>query len=85
MRMNITILGRQSDMSWKDQQRTRRCLKVIQDIGFDIKIAFTEASEGELYEFSRPAMDGEYSPTHLGHKILLSKHYMKHFNYGDTP
>ena len=83
--MNITILGRQSDITWKDQQRTRRCLKVLQDIGFDINMKFTKPSEGENFQFTRPALDGEY-PTHeLGHRRQLAIHYKQNFNYGTTP
>jgi len=42
--MNITILGRQSDMAVSDQQRTKRCLRVLKDIGFDIQVRFSKQS-----------------------------------------
>jgi hypothetical protein len=57
--MDITIQGRQSDMRWGDQQRTRRCLSVLRAIGFDINLNFTGVSEDDDSDFTRPALDGE--------------------------
>ena len=44
MRMNISIEGRQQDMSLTDQQRTKRILKALKDVGFDIRLEFSEES-----------------------------------------
>lgn len=41
MRMNIYIEGKQSDIPKDLQQRTKRALSVLKDIGFDIKLGFS--------------------------------------------
>ena len=45
MRMNIYIEGKRSDMSDESAQRTKRALNVLKDIGFDIKLRFSEPEE----------------------------------------
>ena len=41
MRMNIYIEGKQSDIPKDLQQRAKRCMRVLKDIGFDIKLGFS--------------------------------------------
>ena len=43
--MNIYIEGKQSDIPKDLQQRTKRALSVLKDIGFDIKLRFSEPEE----------------------------------------
>ena len=45
MRMNIYIEGKQSDIPKDLQQRTKRALSVLKDIGFDIKLRFSETED----------------------------------------
>ncbi len=51
MRMNIYIEGKQSDMTAEAVQRSKRCLNVLKDIGFDIKLRFSVPEEGEIVNY----------------------------------
>jgi hypothetical protein len=63
--MNITILGRQSDMTISDQQRTKRCLRVLKDVGFDIQLRFSKQSPELFYTVPAQSLNIPYTYKHL--------------------
>lgn len=69
MKINIIIEGKQSDLSPMHRDRLRRALGVIDNIGFDINLSFTEKEDDtDMVDY----FPGDKYP-HVGYYIKMVK------------